>query len=133
VGTGLALLQHEEGIRYLLLTDSLPVEPDVRPLPWKGRGHIWSAPYCKRKFVRDKKKSCSHISGLCLRMSNTSGPDGIRASPPHQVFGLTMGPRPQQVLRNAGVTFLPSLELYLRNSLLTFDCLRTESFYSNSL
>ena len=68
----------------------------------------------------------AHISGLCLRMSNTSGPDGIRAFPPHQVFGLTMGPRPQQVLRNAGVTFLPSLELYLRNSLLTFDCLRTE-------
>ena len=56
-------------------------------------------------------------------MFNTSGPDGIRAFPPHQSSGLSMGPGSQQVLRNAGVTFLPSLELYLRNSLLTLFAL----------
>jgi len=34
-----------------------------------------------------------------------SGPDGIRASQPHQILGLIMGPRPQQVFRDAGATF----------------------------
>ena len=58
-----------------------------------------------------------------MRLFDTSGPDGIRALPPHQVFGLAMGPRPRQVSGNAGVTFLPSLELYLRNSLLTLFAL----------
>ncbi len=30
-------------------------------------------------FVRNIKKYCTHVSGLCLRLSNASGPDGICA------------------------------------------------------
>jgi len=67
--------------------------------------HIWFAPRCKEKARSWQKEYCVHISGLWMRHRVASGPDGIRASPPHQVFGLAMGPRSEQVLRDAGATF----------------------------
>jgi hypothetical protein len=57
------------------------------------------------KFGCNIKKYRSHISGLGVRVLLTSGPDGIRTFPPHQVFGFFVSPRPRQVLWNAGVTF----------------------------
>ena len=59
----------------------------------------------QEKIRLRQKEYCVHISGLKLRRGIVSGPDGIRAFPPHQTLGLTMGPRPQQVHRNAGATF----------------------------
>jgi len=43
-------------------------------------------PVLQVKFIRNIKKYCFHISGLEVRYINTSGPDGIRTFPPHQVF-----------------------------------------------
>jgi len=42
-------------------------------------------------------------------------------SPPHQVFGLKWAPDPVRLIGMQVLPFLPSLESYLRNSLLTIN------------
>jgi hypothetical protein len=49
-------------------------------------------PVLQEKLIRNIKKYCFHISGLEVKFLKTSGPDGIRAFPPHQVFGFEYEP-----------------------------------------
>ena len=49
----------------------------------------------------------------------TSGPDGFRAFPPHQVYGFSRARAPVRFLGMQVLPFMPSLECYLRNSLLS--------------
>ena len=54
--------------------------------------HIWFAPYCKKKFVCDKKNNASIYPALERGLKNTPSPDGICTFLPHQTFGLIWAP-----------------------------------------
>jgi hypothetical protein len=84
--------QFESDVMHDLMADSPTVSADEEYLGsniWgKYLGSYMVRPVLQEKFDRNIKKYCTHISGLCMRLSNPSGPDGIRASRPYQSIGL---------------------------------------------
>ena len=68
-------------------------------------------------FSGHEERSCSPISGISLRTTRSSCPDGIRAFQSSSLFppdDHVIGPAPHQVLWNAGPTFhaITSISLY---------------------
>ena len=75
-------------------------------------------PVLQGKVVVSAKKYCSHISGLYVGWSK---PLALMESAHTHLIRSTasMGPRPRQVQGVQVLPFMPSLLLYLRNSLMT--------------
>jgi len=66
-------------------------------------GSYMVRPVLQDKITSDRERLLPYIRPL-YEVVYTSGPDGIRAYPSHQVFGFAMSPRPQQTYRQAGFT-----------------------------
>jgi len=78
-----------------------------------------SPPYCKKSFVRNIKKYCTHISGLCMRLSDTSGPEGIRAFCTISEYRPQWTLDPSRFLGMQVLPFMPSLKILSTQSDLT--------------